>query len=554
MSRDASRPAENFNVENIAFEKVPNQSALFLKFLENSPEIREFYPSKSVGLDDFALRVLRDHKVSRRELCDALGEINQSVNAGEKAFENINKLSESDCFAVVTGQQAGLFSGALYTIYKAISAIKLARELEEQNIKAVPVFWIAEEDHDFDEVRETRILDENTQLKAFENSPEKYRDDEAVGLIEFDESIRKTIEALFDALPLTEFTEKIKSLVSESYRSGETFSTAFAKFLAEIFKDHGLIFVLPLNEKLKRMLAPFFAETIDRSVEVVSRLLGRSEELTKRGFHSQVLVEKDSFPFFYQDADGIRHALRQNPKTGEISSKNGKLNFHLEGLVEIARTAPEKLSPNALLRPLAQDYLFPTITYLGGAAEIAYFAQNSAVYELLERPVTPIRHRASLTVVEARNRRTLDKYEHHFTDLFSGKDAVKAAIVERFLSRETSRVFAGVEDAINLELKELEAALTKSEPTLAANAARRRQKIMWHIAALRKKFHKAEILNHETINRRLDDLFESLLPAETLQERSVNVITFLNLHGLYFIEWIYRASRLEGEDHQLLIL
>jgi len=212
------------------------------------------------------------------------------------------------------------------------------------------------------------------------------------------------------------------------------------------------------------------------------------------------------------------------------------------------------LSPNALLRPVMQDYLLPTLVYFGGAAEIAYFAQNSAIYEILNRPATPIRHRASFTVVQRKHHRTLEKYELEFAELFAGKDEISARIVEKFISNKTAETFADVEEIINAQLHRLDKSLSEIESTLSENLANRRKKIIWHIAALRKKYHLAEIQKNEIVGRRLENLFVALLPNNALQERTLNVVTFLNLFGTNFIDWIYEAIETDEKGHRILYL
>ncbi|CAN5572009.1 hypothetical protein BH18ACI1_BH18ACI1_24910 [soil metagenome] len=359
---------------------------------------------------------------------------------------------------------------------------------------------------------------------------------------------------MFENLPRTEFTDKIKQLLAETYQAGETYSTAFAKFLAEIFKQYGLIFVSPLNKKLKKLCAPIFIETIEKSDEIISALLERSKELEDKKCQPQVLVAEDSFPFFFQNKNGERQALRQDSESQKIKVQNSKNEFDRAKLTEIARKSPQNLSPNALLRPVVQDYLLPTLIYVGGAAEIAYFAQNSVIYKILNRPVTPIRHRASLTVIEAKHQRTLEKYNLEFTDLFKGKENILAEIVEKFLSNKTARTFNEVEEAINTQLNRLDKSLIKTEPTLAANLANRRKKIIWHVNALRKKYHRAEILKNEIVYRRIENLFTALLPHNALQERTINLLTFLNLYGTNFIDWIYEAIEIDEKGHKTLYL
>jgi bacillithiol synthase len=542
-----------FKIETVSFADVPGQSRLFLDFQADAATVAKFYLEKQTPAADYAQKVLENYKTDRRALADILEETNRSFGAGSKTFENINLLREKDTVAVVTGQQAGLFSGALYTIYKALSAIRFAEDLRKQNIKAVPVFWIAEEDHDFDEVKKTFTIEKDGKLFELENTPAGYIENQPVGLVRLDATIEKTIETLLQALPRTEFTGKLQKFLDESYRAGETYATGFARFIAAIFAEKGLIIFSPLNEKLKKLSAPIYAETIEKSAEIRGALLSRTKELEAENYHAQVLVEEDFFPFFLIDENGKRAALKKT-KENSFRAKDTKKEFSLAELIEIAENSPNSLSPNALARPVVQDYLLPTVCYFGGAAEIAYFAQNSEIYRILNRPVTPIRHRASLTVVEAKHARTLERYNLKFTDLFAGEEKIFSEIVEKFLADGTAREFAEVEEIINTQLNRLDRKLLESEPTLSPNLATRRRKIMYHIGALRKKFYRAEIFKDETARRRIETLFTALLPHKALQERTLNATYFLNLYGANFIEWLFEAVDTDEKEHQVLYL
>ena len=540
--------------ETISFDKIPQQSKLFLDYQAASPKLSNFYPEKNTDLKVFAEKVLANYKIDRRVLCDVLEEINVSFGAGKKTLENIKILREENSVAVVTGQQAGLFSGELYTIYKALSAVKLAEDSRRKNINAVPVFWIAEEDHDFDEVKKVFLLNKEGNLAKFENAPENYRENLPVGLVNFDETIKETIENLFEALPQTEFSEKTKKLVSAAYKGGETYSTAFGKFLAEIFAAYGLIFVAPLDVRLKKLCAPIFVEAIEKSEEINRALLEKNRELEFENYKAQVLVTENSFPFFFQDETGQRQSLRRNSKNSKLKIQNSKREFDKTELLEIALESPQRLSPNALLRPVVQDFLLPTLAYIGGAAEIAYFAQNSAIYKVLNRPTTPILHRASLTIIQAKHARALKNYRLTFAELFDGKEKISAKIVEEFLANQAAEIFAEVEENINAQLDRLDKNLKEIEPTLSANLINRKKKINWHIGALRKKYHLAEIRKNEIVRRRIENLFTTLLPNNALQERSLNIVVFLNFFGTNFIDWIYQTIEAEEKEHEILYL
>ncbi|MGI8669277.1 MAG: bacillithiol biosynthesis cysteine-adding enzyme BshC [Aridibacter sp.] len=553
-----SKPAsfaekEIYRQKLISFANIPNQTKLFVEYQNNSEDLENFYPTKNIKIREFAKEVLAEYKIDREAICRILKEENEAFGVGEKTLQNIEKLKQKDCVAVFTGQQAGLFSGPVYTIYKALSAIKLAEKLSNEGIKAVPIFWIASEDHDFDEISRTEILDAENKLKTIQNLPNTLPENSPVGFIKMDESITDSINKFIKNLQKTEFTENINELLVNSYKSGETFSRAFGKLLAKLFNKYGLILVSPMNEDLRKLSSPIFIEAIENAEIITKTLLEINKELEEKGYHAQVLVEKDFFPFFYIDDENKRNALRFDKEKSRIKSQNTKHEFTKEELIEIAKNNPQKLSPNALLRPVVQDFLFPTVCYFGGGAEIAYFGQNSIIYEILKRPVTPIKHRSSFTIIEGKHRRTLNKYNLNFADLFEGKEKILAEIVEKYLNTETAKIFAETEEIINTQLNRLDQHLHEDEPTLSDNLANRRRKILWHIGALRKKFHSAEIVKNEVINRRIGNLFTAILPDENLQERLLNVLHFLDLYGEHFIEWIYEAVNSEETEHQIII-
>lgn len=556
MKQESSPLAEKkiLNSNVISFNKISHQSRLFLDYQADAQNLDKFYPEKQTDVKVFAEKVLANYKIERRLLCDVLTETNKEIGASEATLKNIELLRQADAVAIVTGQQAGLFSGALYTVYKALTAVKIAGDLRGQNIKAVPVFWIAEEDHDFDEIKKTFVLDKKTNLTKIENTPENYKENSPVGFIELDETINGTIGSLLENLPHTEFTASVKNLLSQTYKPGKTFAAAFAKIMAKIFAEYGIVFLSPLDEKLKKLCAPIFVEAIDKTDEIVSALRNRNSELENENYQPQVLVAANSFPFFFQNENGQRLSVKRDSESLKFKVQNSKIEFSKTELLKTAASEPQKLSPNALMRPVVQDYLLPTLLYVGGAAEIAYFAQNSVIYKTLNRPVTPIRHRASLTVVRRSHARTLKKYELPFSVLFESVGEIYKKAAEEKLNPETARIFDEVEGKINEQLNRLDKSLVETDLTLGASLAMRRKKIVWHIAALRKKFHRAEIEKDGIIQRQIENLFTELMPNKALQERTLNVTTFINLYGMNFIDWIYQEIKIDERGHQILYL
>jgi len=542
--------------ESLPFSEVPNQSKLFIDYQTNPIALKKYYPLAVESHAQISQRipeVLANYKADRQMLCDVLEEMNRSCRASEKTLENIKLLRDEDCVAVVTGQQAGLFTGPLYTIYKALSAVKMTECLIGRGYKAVPIFWIATEDHDFEEVSKTSVINSQGNLIEIKNEPKRCHENLPVGYVELDESIEPTIEELFKNLPHTEFTDELREFVEKTWASGVDYGDAFARLLTDFLGKYGLIVLCPLDARLKKLATPIYVEAIKKSDEIVSALRRRSEELEEAGYHAQVLVAEDYFPLFWQAKNGTRHALKKN-ESGTFKAKDIEREFTLVELAAKAAEEPQRFSPSVVLRSVVQDYLLPTVCYFGGAAEIAYFAQSAEVYRILERPVTPIFHRQSFTIIEPKHAKTLKKYDLELKDLFVGIENLLPQIVEQYLNQEMAQIFAEVDVNINAELNRLDRNLSRIEPTLAESLANRRRKIAYHISNLRTKFHNAQMRKDEVINRQIEMAFASLVPNKHLQERTLNVNSFINRHGLYLIDWIYQAIDLDDKEHRIIYL
>jgi bacillithiol biosynthesis cysteine-adding enzyme BshC len=556
IAREPSSGNAELQVSRVPFSALAHQSRLFLDYQKDPVSLRRYYPNSAASpaaIDRYAETVLANYTTDRDRLCSALTAYNLSIDAGERSLSSIRKLSESDTVAVVTGQQAGLFTGPLYTVYKALSAIKMAESLNERNIKAVPVFWIATEDHDFEEVSETSIVDAAGTLQTFEYVPEAYKRDVPVGNVEVDGNITKVISELIHSLPKTAFTDEVGAALATSWARGTYFGAAFAKNLAEVLRQFGMVFVDPLLPDIKALCGPIYERAIARSDQIVAAVTSRDRELLDDGYHAQVEVKDDYFPLFWHDDVGVRRALRK-VRSGEYRVKGERLELSSDEMGARAIKEPGRFSPGVMLRPVVQDHLLPTICYFGGGAEIAYFAQNSEVYRVLDRPATPIFHRQSFTVVETKHRKVLERYGLRLTDLFEGLEAVSLKIAEGTMSAATARLFADVEEEINAQLHKLDQMLSGIDPTLAESLGKRRRKIIYHIGALRKKTLLAQVRRHADADRQIRSLFACLLPNGQLQERSINYSSFSNKFGPQLVDLIYRSIDLEDKDHRIVYL
>ncbi len=543
-------------VEKLPFDQIPHQSKLFLDYLHDAVALRRFYPSavkRHYDLPERREQVLSNYKTDRKALCDALERMNRAWGASEKTLEYIQDLRAFDCIAVVTGQQAGLLGGPLYTIYKALSAVKLSECLSQRGIKAVPIFWIATEDHDFAEVATTHFINRDCSLDSVSASAAIHPDGLPVGQSVLDQTIEQTISDLLQSLPQNEFAGELKTLLRDSYQPRQNFGDAFARLMTKLAGARGLILLDPLDAELKQLAAQIYSAAAQRAPEIAKAIANRSRELEAAGYHAQVTPSEDAFPLFLHDDQGARHALTKT-KNGKYQTKSGRMERSADELAAWSLREPDRFSPNVTLRAVVQDWLLPTIAYYGGAAEVAYFAQTSEVYRLLDRPVTPILPRASLTFIEKHTSRSLERYQIRLNDFFLGQDHVMARVVSEYLGRETATAFEHTTETFSKELDALQEQLRRVDPTLADALDKGRRKINYQLDGLRTRFNRAQVARDQAVQRQLERAFNLLYPDKNLQERSINVLSFVARHGKYFVDWIFDAIDLDSNDHQVVYL
>ena len=506
----------------IPFGNLPSMSALFLDYIADWNRVRKFYP-RDYSLESiiaFARERPRLDTAHRRRLCDALVE-QQKAWGGTVA--SVERLYDG-AVVVITGQQPGLFSGPLYTILKAITVIKLARALEESGVRAVPVFWIASEYHDHLEIEPTTIIDRDSRLQRLEVH---YSNGESapVGWLRLQDEVRGTITKCLTALPESEFQFSVKNLLDDSYRPGFSPVDAFGRIMTKLFDGTGLVLVDPLHTELKSLAEPTLKNAVRQNAAIRSAVLSRSRALSEAGYHEQVKVDANFTGLFaYRD--------------------KSRVNVHPEEL-----STDAMLSPNALLRPAVQDSIFPTAAFVAGPAEQAYMAQAVAAYETLRVPIPPVIPRISATVLEARVKRMLRKYEMDFSDVLRGREFLKRKAVE---SLQGVEMFDSVRDRIVGELESLRGAARAVDPTLEGAIDTSRQKVLHQIEGLRTRFINAEARRNETLERHLDTIANSLFPEKKLQERVINVTSFLMRYGAGFIANLQGKLTLDSREHQVI--
>jgi bacillithiol biosynthesis cysteine-adding enzyme BshC len=553
MSESACQNLEavSGNLDNaLRFTEIPHTTRLFNDFLYEYDKVATFYADGGRSISPIAehARKVGAGSYDRERVPDALERINRRAGSSDLTFKHIDMLRSPGSVAIVTGQQAGLFTGPLYTIHKAITVIKLAKCLVDQGVDAVPVFWVASEDHDYDEVNHCKLVDPDGHLKEVRYEDCARTSDSPVGHVRICQHIGEKISEFIKLLPPSEFTPAIERDLRESYVEGVGFAEAFSKLMARIFKDYGVVLLDPLDDELKQVSGPIYVEALEKCGEISRALVDRSRELEQAGYHAQIHVSEDMVPLFIMD-NGRRVAMTRIGDRFHL--KGSDRSFSTQELVDIAKRCSTCFSPNVTFRPVVQDYLLPTAAYIGGPAEIAYFAQVGSVYRTLGRPEPCVLPRASFTLIEGRHQKVLKKYSLNLTDFFDGLHPAITKVVEESLDRETANSFTETERVLTEQLDKLEKSLRSADATLGASVKIAREKVLYQIEHLRTKFIHSSARRDETAYRQIERAYTTLFPEKNLQERELNLFYFLSRYGPGLLDELYQAADIGYSNHKL---
>jgi bacillithiol biosynthesis cysteine-adding enzyme BshC len=507
----------------LPFRQLPHQSKLFIEFLDNFPAVRQFYgyPPTMQAVKN-AAKSLDYPRQRRGEITQILRDQNAALGADEATRENLDRL-ENGAVAVVSGQQVGLFGGPAYAIYKAVTAIQIAQELTRAGVEAVPVFWMATEDHDLDEVRVSNWFHEG-RLKRFE-LPGNGDAGQPVGRIPLGAQVAEMVHE--GARILTAAGgEFVTGIFRESYGAQETYGSSFGKLFTRLFAEQGLILLDPLDARLHHVGIEVLRKAVEEREELNEALLARGKELEKAGFAAQVKVTARSTLIFSMEM-GKRQAIAVSG--GKFVC--GEQNWTKEELVKALQAEPEKFSPNALLRPVLQDFLLPTAAYIAGPAEIAYFAQAERIYKKLLGRMTVILPRAAYTILDAKTEKLLRRYELKVEDVWRGSQELRRKMETSSVPPTLAKNFdKTVKDGSRM-LAQLKKQIVRLDPTLGGAVETAQKKIAFQLEKLKRKAGKAQALKAGQIAAHQEFLESLLYPHKMLQSRELCFLPFLASWG-----------------------
>ena len=508
---------------SIPYRRLPHQPKLFVKLLDDFPSVAKFYAHPpSLEAIQHSAASLRFPSERRRQVSHVLREINRGFGSREATEKNIQRL-ETGAAAVVSGQQVGLFGGPAYAFYKALSAIRVAEELTEAGTPAVPVFWMATEDHDLDEVRHVTWFKAGA-LSRFE-LPAHDSNHVPVGHVKLGAEVEALTRAAVEQLAGPD-AAGIANTLGESYGPEETYGTAFGKLFARLFAEHGLILLDPLDPRLHRIGAPVYKRALEDREILNGMLLERGKELEAFGVEPQVRVTTSSTLLFHMTAD-----RREPVVAGDGVFQSGGQSWSQADAVGLAEIEPESFSPNALLRPVVQDYLLPTACFLGGPAEISYLAQSEVAYRHLLGRMPVILPRADFTILDAKADKVLEHYGLCLENVWAGRQELRRKIESIALPVDLASDFDRKKEEIELTLAKLGTDIQKLDASLAGAVEKTQSKMSFQLDSLRRKVARALDEKAGLITAKVEFLENLLHPNKMLQSRELSLLPFLAQWG-----------------------
>jgi bacillithiol synthase len=504
---------------------LPHSSKLFLDYAEQREPLLPFFHSSPYSTG-WMLHRSPVSEGAREAIAGILERQNGEFGAGEKVFANIAALRRG-ANAVVTGQQVTLLGGPLYTLLKAATAIRKAHDARAAGHPHVPIFWLATEDHDLDEADHVTFPSRHELRTLKLKTPERAAS--PVGELTLSDDIQRVLD---EAVGLLEPGATVEAL-QEFYKPGVTFARAFARFISRVFADHGLIVLDASSRECHALGAEVLRKAITSADELQAALIERDKLLASRGYHSQVLVTATSgLLFLINEERGAETGARLPLKKSADGWLAGKKAYSETALLEILEKEPERLSPNALLRPVFQDAILPTTAYVGGPAEIAYFAQSQVLYERILGRTTPVVPRLSATLIEPAVAEALAQHQLSLTDLISLRpEELAVRLGARAMPVENKRRLAAAGNSLDAELGELTEYMKSLDEGLGRSAEVAASKMRYQMNRLRRLSANYQLQREASLRRHADALALALFPNGHLQERLIGAAWFLSRYG-----------------------
>jgi bacillithiol biosynthesis cysteine-adding enzyme BshC len=492
------------------------------------------------------------HERRRDEIAAVIASQQERRQAPARAREAARLLADGRTVAVVTGQQAGLFGGPVFTLLKALTALKLAEQVaRDHNVPAVAVFWIDAEDHDWEEVRSCTVFDDALAPRTVSLPARPGVEPAPVATVRLDNSVLDVLAETERILPPTEFRSSIMAALRRAYTPGVGMADAFGRWIEEVLGERGLIVYDSSDPASKPLVGQVFARELSMPGQTVKLAALAGSDLTARGYHAQVHALDDSLALFHlNQEDGSRRAIRQQDGRFLV----GDHQYPAAALVTQATERPAGFSPNVLLRPIVQDTLFPTICYVAGPNELAYLGQLRGVYAHFGVPMPLFYPRATATILDSAALRFLTKYKLPLEALQAQDEAALNELLKTQIPPVVDEAFVASAQAIDTQMTRLIQTLPSLDPTLEGAARSTLERMQRDLQTLHGKMIQAAKRRDETLRRQFIHARALAFPGGHAQERTIGFVSFLNQYGPALVDRLDEELPLDLGRHWIVTI
>jgi bacillithiol biosynthesis cysteine-adding enzyme BshC len=496
---------------------------------------------------------INNREYKRDQLSELLYTVNKRWNAPQSTLTNIERLKHEDSVVVIGGQQAGLMTGPLYAVNKVISIIQLARQQEEiLNIPVIPVFWIAGEDHDYDEINHVFFMKEQSLKKHI--LAQQVSEKQSITHIDINRAeAEKWLNELFEQLNETSYTKDIYTTVKSCLNQSNTYVDFFARLIFQLFQEQGLVLVDSASPEMREIETDYFIQLIENQPDIAEGVYTAFQELSQTGYSISLDVGlNDGHLFIYENKERV---LLERNAAGEWVGKQDEIKLTTEQLLEIAKYSPTRLSNNVVSRPIMQEFVFPSLAFIGGLGEISYWAVLKPAFHALGLKMPPVIPRLSLTFIDRKIEKKLKKFA------IDGSFAVNHGVEERkgnWLAAQNNPPLGHMLEQIKQAIDDAHRPLRKVAEGIRADlgelANKNLEVLFRDIDFLQERIYKVV---EDKFAEQLADfnlIQQTLYPNNGLQERIWNPLQLINDHGLRFIEQLTNEYCSFEADHYLVYM
>jgi bacillithiol synthase len=522
---------------------LPATNKFATDYLAGASEIQNFFHYQYQVSSEYKKRLdeLQSRSFMRKEVASCIEAYMERFPQSKEVSVSIEKLKKDNSAVIIGGQQAGILTGPLYSIHKIISIISLAKQKEaELNIPVVPVFWIAGEDHDYQEVNHIYIeKDQKVEKMVY---PEKVIDKKMVSDIAINKEIcYGWIETLFETFGETQFTNDVLHFMKKGVSQSDTFVDFFAYIVMELFKEYGLLVIDSGYSGIRKLEKEIFISQIKNASQITAAVKAQQQKLAEVDLENTIEISDEAANIFYYDEEFQERILLQYDFTNRLfAGKNGLVSFTEDELLQIAAEFPEKLSNNVVTRPMTQETLFPTLAFIAGPGEVAYWAELKMAFEEFGMKMPPIVPRLNITILERSLETDINELQLNIKEvLTSGIKTAYDQYIESIKDHELERLFQQTKNQIQENYRLIEGKMLKGLlPLLEKNE----EILLKQVEFMESKTEAILREGHQVVINKYTRVENHLRPLGSPQERMLNAIYYLNRYGLQFFSEMTNLS------------